>query len=261
MLVMPTRAHHHHSTAMPASPPAADPQLQLYAALAAFQAEASGVAKDAKNPHFRNTYATLAAVIAAVQPGTAHGLSHSQTFEQAADGATLLVTTIHHAAGACIRSTLPIGFTADWQKNGSAITYARRYSLLAAYGLAPDDDDDGNSAAPAPTRAAARPTNGNGARRDDRSITVASARKRLMEAGLTREGGQALLAELAPAGATTIDALPDPILKRLATAGPSDADVARWNAAGMPEPAADADGEQDDPPLLWQAAEPAAATA
>ena len=145
---------------MPTAATAPDPQLALYQALAAFQGEAAGVPKDAKNPHFRNTYATLASVIEAVRPAAAHGLSHAQTFEQTADGGTLLVTTIHHTAGGCIRSALPIGFSGDWQKNGSAITYARRYSLLAAFGLAPDDDDDGNTATAAPTRTASR--NGNG---------------------------------------------------------------------------------------------------
>jgi|GEM_PF-3091266 hypothetical protein len=242
---------------MPTASPAPDPQLALYQALAAFQGEAAGVPKDARNPHFKNTYATLASVIEAVRPATAHGLSHAQTFEQTADGATLLVTTIHHAAGSSIRSTLPIGFTADWQKNGSAITYARRYSLLAAYGLAPDDDDDGNSAAPAPTRTAAR--NGNGAPpRDDRAIAAATARKALAAAGLTREGAQAMLAELAPPGVHRLDDLPLAILKRLGHQGASDAEIARWNGAAMPAAAPLANQEQgeefdpEDPPIHWE---------
>lgn len=240
-----------------AAPPVApDPQQSLYAALAGFQAEAGSVPKDARNPHFKNTYATLASVIAAVQPAASHGLSHSQTFEQTAEGATLLVTTIHHIAGACIRSTLPIGLAADWQKNGSAITYARRYALLAAFGLAPDDDDDGNTAAPAPAQparsAAPRPAprNGTGAThagpqaaqqapRDDRQITVATARKRLMEAGLTAEGASQMFAELSP-GAASLDALPDPILRRFATTGASDDEISRWNAG------------QVDTPVTWQ---------
>lgn len=249
---------------MPTSATSApDPQLALYQALAAFQGEAAGVPKDATNSHFRNTYSTLAAVIEAVRPATAHGLSHSQTFEQTDDGATLLVTTIHHLAGACIRSTLPIGFGADWQKNGSAITYARRYSLLAAYGLAPDDDDDGNNAAPAPTRQAARPvsTGNRPAPRDDRAIAVATARKQLRAAGLTGPGAQAMLQELAPPGVTRLDDLPMPILRRLGTTGASDAEISRWNSYTG---ASAANGEQsepdpEDPPIRWQ--EPVASAA
>ena len=231
---------------MPSATSAPDPQLALYQALAAFQGEAAGVPKDARNPHFKNTYATLASVIEAVRPAAAHGLSHSQTFEQTPDGATLLVTSIHHTAGASIRSALPIGFGADWQKNGSAITYARRYSLLAAFGLAPDDDDDGNSAAPAPTRTAAR--NGNGAPpRDDRAIAAATARKQLVAAGLTAAGAHAMLQELAPPGITRLDDLPLAILKRLGHQGASDAEISRWNSAA--DPAADAEPEHDHPPL------------
>ena len=128
----------------------ADPQQQLYAALASYQAEAYGVEKDGNNPHFRSTYATLAATMAAIQPATAYGLSHSITFETI-DGGQLLVATIHHVAGASIESRLPIAFGPDWQKNGSAITYARRYILQALYGLAAEDDD-GNDATPAPRK-------------------------------------------------------------------------------------------------------------
>jgi len=50
---------------------------------------------------------------------------------------------------------LPVGM--DAQKTGSAITYARRYSLMAALGLA-TEDDDGASAPPRKERTPVRDT-------------------------------------------------------------------------------------------------------
>lgn len=234
----------------PAVPEGASPDVQLYAALAAFQGEVTAAPKDASNPHFRCQYATLASVLQAIQPATAHGLSHTITFETS-DSGPLLVATLLHIGGASIRSTLPIGFGADWQKNGSAISYARRYALMALYGLAAaDDDDDGNTAAPArvpaqrqaPTSAPARRTP-----EDDRAITIATARKRCREAGLTDKGFAHMVHELGEGLAVVIDQLPDHILKRLATAGASDQSIARWNAGG------DLPDEQQEPlPLADQ---------
>lgn len=233
----------------------------IYAALAAFQAEASNVPKDARNTHFRNRYATLASVTAGVQPAARYGLSHSQTFEVGENvNVVMLITTIYHVSGSSIKSVLPLTLTGDWQKNGSAITYARRYSLLAAFGLAPDDDDDGNSAAaadrgagdqsstahtvaprPAPARqpnGAPRPQappvqrSGNGNSAPPAAVQpqltqlVTSARSRLLAAGITKDGSSVMFAEL---GAQTLLELPAPVLERLATAGPTAEEISRWN--------------------------------
>lgn len=234
----------------PAVPEGASPDVQLYAALAAFQGEVTAAPKDASNPHFRCQYATLASVLQAIQPATAHGLSHTITFETS-DSGPLLVATLLHIGGASIRSTLPIGFGADWQKNGSAISYARRYALMALYGLAAaDDDDDGQTAAPArvpaqrqaPTSAPVRRT-----AEDDRAITIATARKRCRESGLTADGAARMVAELGEGKVASFDQLPDAILKRLATTGVSDATIARWNAGDNPE-----DDQQDALPLADQ---------
>lgn len=229
---------------MPATAPPLDPNQQLYQALAQFQGSAPAVQKDATNPHFRSQYATLASVIEALRGAAACGLSHSQTFDHNPDGQTILCTTVYHVGGGSIRSFLPIAFQADWQKNGSAITYARRYALLAAFGLAPADDDDGANAAPAPVRSQQRPAAPAARPRDDRSITIATARKRLIEAGLTAAGAQHMIAELAPPGVNRLDDMPVEILRRLATTGPSDADISRWNAGNDA-----ADSEVEHPPL------------
>lgn len=123
------------------------------AALAAFQGEVGAAKRDGKNPHFRNTYATLASVIEAVKPATKHGLSHTQTLKREGE-ALLLVTTLRHKDGHSVDSLIPLVLGNDWQKFGSAYTYARRYALMGIYGIASSDDDDDGTAAsgPAPKR-------------------------------------------------------------------------------------------------------------
>lgn len=92
--------------------------------------------------------------------------------------------------------------------------------------------------------------------KDERAIAAATARKALAAAGLTREGAQAMLQELAPPGITRLDDLPLAILKRLGHQGASDAEISRWNSAH--EPAADTNQDQgeefdpEDPPIHWE---------
>ena len=102
----------------------------------------STVQKDAVNPHFKNRYASLAAVIDAVSlPLLAHGIVFVQRHEASHDG-IVLVTELVHESGEWIRSSLflPVAKN-DAQGFGSAISYARRYALMAICGLAADDDD------------------------------------------------------------------------------------------------------------------------
>lgn len=72
----------------------------------------------------------------------AHGLILAQSVEGAE-----MVTTIAHSSGQWLATVYPIRLDSDPQKQGSAHTYARRYSLLQTLSLAPDDDDDGQAAA------------------------------------------------------------------------------------------------------------------
>lgn len=118
------------------------------AALAAFQGEVQAAKRDGKNPHFRNTYATLASVIEAVKPACKQGLSHTQTLKREGDQ-LLLVTTLRHKDGHAITSELPLVLGNDWQRFGSGYTYARRFALMGIYGIASCDDpsdDDGTAA-------------------------------------------------------------------------------------------------------------------
>jgi hypothetical protein len=125
-------------------------------ALSKFQDEANVAKKESKNPFFKSTYAALEDVIAAANQGAKFGLAFTQTIDyekQVIDGVidtTMYLTTtlMHGASDAAIKSRYLIvpknNNYADSQALGSAITYAKRYSLQAIYGL-PSEDDDGNA--------------------------------------------------------------------------------------------------------------------
>lgn len=119
---------------------------KLYAALAMAQGAFGHASKDATNPHFKSRYATLASVLDAVrEPLAKNGLSVVQFPMLDDDGKRLTIeTTIAHAGGASLSSRLSAGVPDSRpQTLGSAISYLRRYALMAALGVAADDDDDG----------------------------------------------------------------------------------------------------------------------
>lgn len=115
-------------------------------AFVAAQKSTEAVKKAATNPHFRSKYADLAEVVEAVVPAlNNNGIAVVQS--PGFDGKLVSVTTILiHESGATMTGTLHLNPTkADPQGVGSAITYGRRYALLAMTGAAPEDDD-GNAA-------------------------------------------------------------------------------------------------------------------
>lgn len=118
---------------------------KLAEALAKAQAEMKAAPLNRVNPHFKSKYADLPAVIDAVRPAlTKHGLSVTQV-TRIADGGMVLVTTLHHASGESLSGEYPLPVGKP-QEMGSAMTYARRYSLAAMCCIAADDDDDANAA-------------------------------------------------------------------------------------------------------------------
>ena len=113
------------------------------------------VKKTATNPHFKSKYADLEAVLDACNEAlAANDLGVWQSVSL--DGA-YMVTRIWHTSGQWMEGYTPlIVGKNDMQGLGSASTYARRYGLMAALGIAPEDDD-GNAAAKSPAEAKSKP--------------------------------------------------------------------------------------------------------
>jgi hypothetical protein len=119
----------------------------LSAAMAKAFAQIEGAVKGKTNPAFRSRYADLAAVVDAIRPALAeHGLWFTQPTSRV-DGGVCVETLLFHASGQSLSlGTLFMPATKqDAQGYGSALTYARRYSLMAAFAV-PAEDDDGNAA-------------------------------------------------------------------------------------------------------------------
>jgi hypothetical protein len=130
---------------------------EIAAAGAKAQAELRPALKDATNPAFRSKYADLAAVMDAARVYARHGIAVWQDV-QVTDAGVAVLTRLTHTSGQWIECgpfVVPVG-KKDAHGVGSAASYAKRYAICAALGIAADEDEDGNAAA-ARTTAAAKP--------------------------------------------------------------------------------------------------------
>lgn len=121
---------------------------QIAAALAQAQAVMKNPAFDAQNPHFKNRFASLAAVRNAIIPALSkYGICLTQDLKTA-EGSVSCTTILSHESGQQMSFgpyTLPV-VKADAQGYGSASTYARRYHMMAVAGVVGDSDDDAEAA-------------------------------------------------------------------------------------------------------------------
>lgn len=119
---------------------------KLAEALSKAQGAMKNAIKDSNNPYFKSKYADLASVSDVCRPElAANGLSIIQ-LPTMRDGKMVLTYMLLHSSGEYITEELEMTpVKSDPQGIGSAITYARRYSLAAITGVA-TEDDDGNAA-------------------------------------------------------------------------------------------------------------------
>mgnify|MGYP003656208263 CR=1 FL=1 len=125
------------------------------AAISAAQGTMKPAEMGATNPHFRSKYADLASVIHAIRdPLAKNGLGVLQDVQTVADegGAFIgvsVLTRILHKSGQWIELgplTIPLA-KVDAHGLGAAVTYSKRYAVVAALGVSGSDiDDDGNAA-------------------------------------------------------------------------------------------------------------------
>ncbi len=133
-------------------------------ALAAAQRTFPVLGKNAANDHFGSTYTDWTHVVEVVFPILhAHGITVRQSPVGLVVGqehlSALKTSLIHAESGTRIEESMFLVGCDNPQKQGSAITYAKRYALLAMLGIATkDEDDDGNAAStPAKAKKAAPP--------------------------------------------------------------------------------------------------------
>jgi hypothetical protein len=119
----------------------------IASALVKAQKDFGPALKSSSNPHFKSRYADLAACVEAVVDSlNKNGIFLMQQNHECSDGVIVETVFIHESGETYSAGKLHVPATKhDPQGYGSALTYARRYSLMSACGIAPEDDD-GNAA-------------------------------------------------------------------------------------------------------------------
>jgi len=108
----------------------------LQTQLLEFQKKVNVIKKDSKNPHFKNTYASLTQIISEVKPLLSEvGIVLTQPLINGN------VSTFLTYGSEVLESSLPLPVGLQPQPLGSAITYFRRYTLSSLLALEIDDDD------------------------------------------------------------------------------------------------------------------------
>lgn len=167
----------------------------LAALLAEAQAEMPNPKKsrEGQKGYQKYKYATLDSVIDIIKkPLNKRGIFLTQPCERADDGGMRVHTVVMHDGERVILDTKPYEYDSDPQEFGKRETYARRYSLLTAFGLAGEDDTDGDTGPKQPANPTNHPLGKTTGKKPDKRTSylakIAKYRMALMERGLTEEG-------------------------------------------------------------------------
>src|SRR5690625_1989895 len=120
---------------------------EISKAMVNFHKEVKQPFKDADNPFFKSKYVPLESVVEAITDiAPKHGLSFVQWALNDENGRVGVATILMHESGEFIEFD-PVFMTAEKQTPqgaGALITYLKRYTLSAIFGITSDADDDAN---------------------------------------------------------------------------------------------------------------------
>jgi len=150
----------------------------ISAALVRAQRAFGPALKTSINPHYKSKYCSLDACIEAVIDGlNANGIALIQRPQPCESGVIIETLFVHESGESLSGGVLHVPAQKnDPQGYGSALTYARRYSLCAACGIAPEDDD--GNAASKPTKAKVTPAPAADVLTLSASVTITSVTER-----------------------------------------------------------------------------------
>lgn len=134
---------------------------EIFSAFMQAQQDFAPALKKQVNSHFRSKYADLASCIDAVIDALhKHGLALMQVPHESESGITVETLFLHKSGQVLSGGKFHVpAQKQDPQGYGSALTYARRYGLMSACGIAPEDDDGNAASAPVATpKAIAKPS-------------------------------------------------------------------------------------------------------
>ncbi|MFV1484491.1 MULTISPECIES: ERF family protein [unclassified Phaeobacter] len=218
------------------APDTATGHKSIAAALAAAQMEMGKALKQANNPHFRSKYADLGNVMDACLPAlNKNGIAVVQPTTDDDTGRYVKTILIHGETGETLECRVPLIVSKnDMQGYGSAVTYARRYGLMAMAGIAPEEDDGNAAAKAAPP---AHPlSSGGGAQQQVSASEIASDQ---------------MITAIRKSGADVVQASPKfqqdfPRLKKEAPefAARVEAEIETWKQANKPAPSSLIDGDE-----------------
>lgn len=122
----------------------------LFEALSAVQANIEQPKKTGHNPHLNNYYVTLDGIVKAIAESMRKTGAKIWWMQEPTEDNVMYTHIYGYGDHIAIRgSQLQVGGNKgvnNAQALGSALTYARRYSISMAFGIVSDEDDDGNGA-------------------------------------------------------------------------------------------------------------------